>query len=59
MADETLPSVCMTRGFSVPVERVFAAWTEPALLQKWGVTRATLDALERLFANSREKEISQ
>lgn len=42
MAD-TVPFILMARRFCVPVERLFAAWTRPALLQELGITRATID----------------
>jgi len=31
----TVPSVVITRTFNAPRERVFAAWTDPALMNQW------------------------
>ena len=35
MAETTSKEVVITRIFDVPVERVWAAWTDPELLVKW------------------------
>ena len=34
-ADPNLPTVTITRDFDAPPERVFRAWTDPELVQRW------------------------
>ncbi|MGE0486007.1 MAG: SRPBCC domain-containing protein [Gammaproteobacteria bacterium] len=35
MSTADLPSLTLTRRYAAPPARVFAAWTEPALLARW------------------------
>ena len=46
MADEAEKSITLTRMIEAPVEEVFAAWTDPALLEQWQAEHADFEAFE-------------
>lgn len=46
MADDTEKSITITRTIDAPVDEVFAAWTDPAILEQWQAERAEFEAFE-------------
>ncbi|WP_196258247.1 SRPBCC family protein [Pelagibacterium limicola] len=46
MADEAEKSITLTRTIEAPVEEVFAAWTDPALLEQWQAEHVEFEAFE-------------
>jgi uncharacterized protein YndB with AHSA1/START domain len=46
MADEADKSITLTRTIDAPVEEVFAAWTDPALLEQWQAEQVDFEAFE-------------
>lgn len=41
---ETETKISLTRTIDAPAEEVFAAWTDPALLEQWQAERASFEA---------------
>jgi uncharacterized protein YndB with AHSA1/START domain len=46
MADEADKSITLTRTIDAPAEEVFAAWTDPALLEQWQAEQVDFEAFE-------------
>lgn len=46
MADDAEKSITITRTLDAPVELVFSAWTDPAILEQWQAERAEFEAFE-------------
>ena len=46
MSDETDNTITLTRTIDAPAEVLFAAWTDPALLEQWQAERAEFEAFE-------------
>lgn len=42
--NDTDPSIEVSLVIDAPVDRVFAAWTQPDLLEQWQTQKATVDA---------------
>lgn len=62
MADDTDKSITLTRTIDAPVEEVFAAWTDAALLEQWQAETVDFEAFEGgafRFETADEDDISQ
>lgn len=46
MTDQTDKSITLTRTIEAPVEELFAAWTDPALLEQWQAERVEFEPFE-------------
>lgn len=46
MSDETDNTITLTRTIDAPAEVLFAAWTDPALLEQWQAERVEFEAFE-------------
>lgn len=46
MVDDIDKSISITRTIEAPVEEVFAAWTDPALLEQWQAEHVEFEAFE-------------
>jgi uncharacterized protein YndB with AHSA1/START domain len=45
-ADPQLPTVCITRDFDAPPEKVFRAWVDPELVKRWLGPKSVTPELE-------------
>lgn len=46
MAEDNEKSITLTRTIDAPVEELFAAWTDPALLEQWQAKHAEFEPFE-------------
>lgn len=46
MSTDGEKSITLTRTIEAPVEEVFAAWTDPAILEQWQAEHAEFEAFE-------------
>lgn len=46
MADESEKSITLTRTIEAPADELFAAWTDPALLEQWQAEHAEFEPFE-------------
>lgn len=62
MTDDADKSITLTRVIDAPVEEVFAAWTDPALLEQWQAEHVDFEAFEGgvfRYESADEDDISQ